>query len=223
MQCLPKLIAVDGFTVEVDRGDEDETAKSNIMQEASADGILDDAPPNVNDEQDFIKTGSNGPARTIRDKTLERYRRSSSSSFNIPSQCDVATEASDAMEDVSENMMSLCGRNLQSDTHSEEAIPTEKDGLTVSIASENEVKLASSSLASSFSWGSAESSGTRPPTCPQSDTRRRLPTKPITKIKMKSKLSEKNKRRLKKLTGLIPSMSIMDTEEDDSDDDGTIW
>jgi hypothetical protein len=136
----------------------------------------------------------------------------------------VATEPSDALEDVSENMMSLFDNYMHSNAHSSEErpIPTDQYGPMIESPSEEEVKpTTSSSLASSFSWGSTGSS--KPPTCPSSsDTRRRLPTKPTTKSKIKSKLSKKNKRRLKKLTGLLPSMMDADEDEEDiiSDDDG---
>jgi len=210
MQCLPKLVAVDGFAVEMERGgEEDGPVKSDEMQESSVDGSFG--------EQHFIKPGRDGQAHTGVG-TRKDFRRSSSS-FNIPNQCDVATETSDAIEDVSENIMSLCDNYMHSNAHSDEkSILTDHYGpMNESIASE--VAPASSPLASSFSWGSAGSSGARPPTCPNSDTRRRLPNKPTIRSKMKSKLSKKNKRRLKKLTGLIPSM--MDDDED-SDDDGSV-
>lgn len=210
MQCLPKLVAVDGFAVEMEKGgEEDEPFKSDGIQESSVDGSFGEQ------HQHFIK---HGQAHTGVG-TRKDFRRSSSS-FNIPNQCDVATETSDAIEDVSENIMSLCDNYMHA--HSEEkSIPTDHYGPMIASVASEETKLApaSSPLASSFSWVSAESSSARPPTCPNSDTRRRLPSKPTIRSKMKSKLSKKNKRRLKKLTGLIPSM--LDDDED-SDDDGSL-
>mmetsp|Transcript_1584 Transcript_1584/g.3272 ORF Transcript_1584/g.3272 Transcript_1584/m.3272 type:complete len:1052 (+) Transcript_1584:96-3251(+) len=216
MQCLPKLVVVDGFAVEMERvGEEDSPTKSYETQESSADGSFGDVPLNANDERQFMKPGRDGQAHT---GVRTRRVRGRTSSFNIPNQCDVATETSDAIEDVSENIMSLCGPCEVS--HSEEkSITNDHYGPIESIASEDETKVAqsaSSPLASSFSWGSTGSSA-RPPPCPKSDSRRRLPNKPTIKSQMKSKLSKKNKRRLKKLTGLIPSM--MDEEEDSDDDE----
>ncbi|KAK1747685.1 hypothetical protein QTG54_001648 [Skeletonema marinoi] len=216
MQCLPKLVVVDGFAVEMERvGEEDGPTKSYETQESSADGSFGDVPLNANDERQFMKPGRDGQAHT---GVRTRRARGRTSSFNIPNQCDVATETSDAIEDVSENIMSLCGPCEVS--HSEEkSITNDHYGPIESIASEDETKVAqsaSSPLASSFSWGSTGSSA-RPPPCPKSDSRRRLPNKPTIKSQMKSKLSKKNKRRLKKLTGLIPSM--MDEEEDSDDDE----
>ena len=219
MQCLPKLVAVDGFAVERERGgEEDEPVKSN------EDGSIGHVPLNVNDEQRFIKPWIDGQAHTVVG-TSNAYRRRSSS-YNIPNHCDVATETSDAIEDVSENIMLLCDSYMHSNAHSEEnSTPPDHYGPMIeSIASEDETKLAqfaSSPLASSFSWSSAGSSGARPPPCPKSDTRRRLPIKPTIKSKMKSKLSKKNKRRLKKLTGLLPSMMDDDEDSDDEDDVST--
>ena len=222
MQCLPHLVAVDGFAVEMERGDdEDGPIKSNETQESSLDESFGDVPLNANDERQSGQAARDGQVHT---GVRTRKVRCRTSSFTIPNQCDVATETSDAIEDVSENMMSLCTDYLSPHAHSEEkSIPTDQYGPMIeSIASEDETKVvhsASSPLASSFSWGSAGSSGARPPPCPQSDSRRRLPSKPTIKSQMKSKLSKKNKRRLKKLTGMIPSM--MDDEED-SDENGSI-
>jgi hypothetical protein len=210
MQCLPRLIAVDGFAVEVDRADEEkvvEPVKSNDTTQASSnDGSFDDVPLNVNEERHSTKPRTEGQAHTRANGANKVYRRSSSigssHSFTLTNQCDVATEPSDALEDVSENMMSLFDNYMHSNAHGSEErpIPTDQYGPMIESPSEEEVKpTTSSSLASSFSWGSTGSS--KPPTCPSSsDTRRRLPTKPTTKSKIKSKLSKKNKRRLKKLT-----------------------
>ena len=207
MQCLPKLIAVDGFAVEIDGGGmNDDPIKSNETQKLSFDGV----PLNANDEISERDIHAQDGVRT-------RKVRCRTSSFNVPNQCDVATETSDAMEDVSENIMSLCGNYVDSDGHSEENNISPAIGEPNSVNHEEKVaQPASSPLSSSFSWGSNGSSGSRPPTCPKSD-RRRLPTKPTMKNQMKSKLSKKNKRRLKKLTGLMPSM--MDDEEDSDDEE----
>ncbi len=224
MQCLPKLLAVDGFAVEIERGgDEDDPIKSPETQESSLDGSFGDVPLNVNDERQFIK-----PERDMQAHAGVRTRnvrgRTRTSSFNFPNQCDVATgETSAAIEDVSDNIMSLCTGtdyvtlNSAQSEEKEKPIPTDHYG-PIAIeanASDDEIKASHSSsspLASSTSWGSNGSSGARPPPCPNSDSRRRLPNKPTMASQMKSKLSKKNKRRLKKLTGMIPSM--MDDEED---------
>ena len=215
MQCLPQLVAVDGFAVEMERcGDEDGPIKSYETQEASSDGSFGDVTLNANDERQE-KAGRDGQVHTgVRTRV-----RCRTSSFTIPNQCDVATETSDAIEDVSENMMSLCTDYLSPHAHhsEEKSIPTDHYGPIIEEDEEKVAQSASSPLASSFSWGSAGSSGARPPPCPQSDSRRRLPSKPTIKSQMKSKLSKRNKRRLKKLTGLIPSM--MDDEEDSDENE----
>jgi len=222
MQCLPKLQAVDGFAVEIERGgDEDDPNISYERQESSLDESFGDVPLNVNEERQFIKPGRDGQAHSGA-RTRKVRCRARTSSFNIPNQCDVAT---DPLEDVSENIMSLCTGtdSMTLNAHSEEkSIPTDHYGpiMIDTNTSDDEIKASQSSpspLASSTSWGSGGSSGARPPPCPKSDSRRRLPNKPTMTSQMKSKLSKKNKRRLKKLTGLIPSM--MDNEEDSDENE----
>ncbi|KAL7551997.1 hypothetical protein ACHAWF_015211 [Thalassiosira exigua] len=77
----------------------------------------------------------------------------------------------------------------------------------------------SSLLSSSRSWGST-GSGTRPPTCPNSISRQRprLPTKPADRKKATG-LMKAGGGLKRRVLGLIPTVSMMDDEEEDDSDE----
>ncbi|KAL9189016.1 hypothetical protein ACHAXT_011506 [Thalassiosira profunda] len=95
-----------------------------------------------------------------------------------------------------------------------EAVPTKKSSLQELTDDEEKELLtlsASSSMLSSGSWGGDG----KPPTCPSSATRQRprLPTKPANATRKMAKLK-------RRVLGLIPSVSMMDAD-DDEDSDGS--
>jgi len=142
-----------------------------------------------------------------------------------PDQCDIAADMlnSDAIEDVSENVMSIVDNSVaysNSDDRDQNAqiASNEMDASPDQNPGHNDLPTSpSSSLLSSRSW-SSNGSGTRPPTCPSSSSRHRIPTNPGGKRNSKSSLT-KAKYWKRRVLGLIPTVSVMDEDDDDEENE----
>ena len=191
MECLPNLLAIDGFVVEqevhrteshgeyvVPIGSED--VESSLDNDASANHSQNNLQEPTEKNLIGIKVGKDSDAvDTLGDTTTS------------PSQ-------NSTLESSHSNGSSM------------DVVETKK-------VSPGTLSTSSSLLSSSKSWGS-NSSGSRPPTCPASATkpRPRLPTKPVDRKKSLMKAGSGLKRRV---MGLIPSVSMMDNDEEEEEGD----
>eukprot|EP00970_Alexandrium_tamarense_P006814 scaffold1195_cov200-Alexandrium_tamarense.AAC.11 len=250
LQLLPNLIAIDGFEVarkELDRkSDTDAPPVASMMSgENNFDNL--NFGDILKDKQGLDDTGSSA-ACVVCDpvaipmcgwshlaqgdesghdlREIEPSQVDEKPSFAAPEQCYVAGElSSDAIEDVSENVLSAIETFVTNDNrHCNDAKPssaTEKDSSLLSESHDTDADMlqtssTSSSLLSSQSWNSTNSAAARPPTCPNSTSRSRIP-KDKTKKKKKSRSKASGLKR--RVMGLIPTVSIMDDEEDSDEDE----
>jgi hypothetical protein len=157
---------------------------------------------------------------TVRSDSLEVE---AVASFAAPEQCSVARDiSSDAIEDVSHNILSMiegCVGPTQerNGSYTLDYAPTALLEPDILEHDNEESDQMLSSPASSNSW-EATNNASRPPVCPGSSThQRRVPKLPLGRKKSKgSALKASFKRRV---LGLIPSTSVMDEEDDESDGD----
>jgi len=244
MECLPSIVAVDGFVVESQEpescgerppNNKDETAVlrkgvSNMMNG----GTLNRQETNVSEntaacvECDSDSFPMCGYSDLGEDPTVQLDASTGVSYNNIDSVRHRPREISSAsrpskrsdladnpMDGLSENIITLSEGTLASN-HYPSNLPIDEEMQKMPALSSS-----SSMLSSSRSWGS-NGSGTRPPPCPASTNRGRprLPANPAERKKKSKKGSFVKSSGLKRrVLGLIPSVSVMDDDEDEDDDD----
>lgn len=137
-------------------------------------------------------------------------------SFSSPENCSVAGDiSSDAIQDVSENILSMFENCVGPKHERTKSYTVDYPPLESNSPEGHDTDKLLSSPHSSNSWGSI-SSGNRPPTCPTSSNQRRLPPKLFERKKKGSMLRASLKRRV---LGFIPSVSVMDDDEDSDENE----
>eukprot|EP00804_Cyclotella_cryptica_P004536 CCRYP_006888-RA/>CCRYP_006888-RA protein AED:0.31 eAED:0.31 QI:0/-1/0/1/-1/1/1/0/937 len=137
-------------------------------------------------------------------------------SFSSPEHCSVAGDvSSDAIQDVSENILSMFETCVGPKHERKKSYTVDYPPLEPDSPEGRDTDKLLSSPHSSNSWGSM-SSGNRPPTCPTSSKERRILPKPFERKKKGSMLKASLKRRV---LGFIPSVSVMDDEEDSDENE----
>jgi len=212
MECVPNLVAIDGFIVERDG----EIGNSNSQEDESIVSLnsIDDGRGRLN-----IIASSNSQHDSS-DRAAENiaYCNANSEYVSMLSELVDGDEAETPIEAKSSD---------ESDNSNHQTTPIKGSyPLQGSIEEDDTKKVSPITLAtstesnnSSQSWGSTNSSSSRPPPCPTSSTRPRLPTKPMKKEKPKAGSFVKTGSRLKRrVLGMMPAVSIMDDDDDDEDD-----
>eukprot|EP00579_Thalassiosira_antarctica_P011825 CAMPEP_0201922032 /NCGR_PEP_ID=MMETSP0903-20130614/10196_1 /ASSEMBLY_ACC=CAM_ASM_000552 /TAXON_ID=420261 /ORGANISM="Thalassiosira antarctica, Strain CCMP982" /LENGTH=937 /DNA_ID=CAMNT_0048459105 /DNA_START=151 /DNA_END=2964 /DNA_ORIENTATION=- len=260
MQCLPNIVAIDGFVVEQNvfgaesRGEKASTSKEEATGRQNDASNMRNSSPYIRQETNDVEnsaacvdcdsvpmcglsdlvdseaqssrlnapTGATRGDGDLRDITLSNNRVPTShhaeeiTSVTGPGQCDfLADISSGAFEDASANTMMPTEETLAiEDYPSHES--SEDDMQKIPTLSSS-----SSMLSSSRSWGSNSSGNTRPPPCPTSASRERprLPTKPADQKKAKGSFMKAGAGLKRRVLGLIPSVSMMDEDEEEDSDD----
>jgi len=215
MECVPNLVAIDGFVVERDV----EIGNSNSQEDESVVTLnsIDDDRGRLN-----IITSSNSQHDSS-DRAAENiaYCNANSEYVSMLSELVDGDEAETPKEAKSSDEADNSNHQttLIKGSHTMQDFIEEDDTKKVSPLT---LATSTESANSSQSWGSTNSSSSRPPPCPTSSTkpRSRLPTKPIDKKKPKAGSFVKAGSRLKRrVLGMMPAVSIMDDDFDDDDDD----
>jgi len=214
MECVPNLVAIDGFVVERD----EEVGNSNSQEDESIVSLnsMGDDRGRLN-----IITSSNSQHDSS-DRAAENiaYCNANSEYVSMLSELVDGDDAEPPIEAKSSD---------EADNSNHQTTPTKGSHTLQGSTEEDDTKkvspltLATSTESnnSSQSWGSTSSSSSRPPPCPTSSTkpRPRLPTKPMKKDKPKTGSFVKAGGRLKRrVLGMMPAVSIMDDDFDDDDD-----
>lgn len=247
LQILPNLIAIDGFDVDktdldvgpINQAHEDFVPMQTEVPMRSGDTNLEDcatedctavAAGTICEPVDvqlcgwtnLIETQAQSIQKKFNFDVAENLHSGSVeveaiSSFTAPKQCSVVGNiSSDAIDHVAENLLSMietCAnpkhKRQKSDTchypplesESHESLEKDTDQLLASPMSSN-------------SWDGT--SGNRPPICPGS-SQRRIPSKPLERKKSKGSMLKASLKR--RVLGLIPTVSVMDEEEDSDDNE----
>lgn len=249
MECLPNIVAIDGFVVEQDSGGAEPRDEKSPTNSEKAKGCRNYASNNMNGsshdrqvETNAVESASAcvecesvpmcGLSELVESETQNNAsnvsRGDRASSGIAASSTDRVRELNNAEEITCFNRPGQYDDTIEDASENimsvEETLAIQEDPWHEFTDDEiKEPSLSSSSdiLSSSRSWGS-NGSGTRPPTCPNSSSRQRsqrLPTKPTDRKTSKGSFTKAGARLKRRVLGLIPSVSMMDEDEDDEDSD----
>jgi len=249
MECLPNIVAIDGFVVEQDSGGAEPRDEKSPTNSEKARGRRNDASNNTNSSSHDIQAETNavesasacvecdsvpmcGLSELVESETqndTSNASRGDGASGGIASlSTNMVRALNNAEEITSFNRLGQYDDTIEDVSENimtiEETLSIQQDPWCQFTNDEiKETALSSSSdmLSSSRSWGS-NGSGTRPPTCPNLSSRQRsqrLPTKPTDRKNSKGSFTKAGARLKRRVLGLIPSVSMMDEDEDDEDSD----